>query len=128
MFSLTFYNVLFPLILRMVLVVLPALWGMRTGFRQGTLPIRRTIMLAVAVAATTALTARALQSSFVFGWWQGWLEVFPLLGPGPDGVVVTADDVWSWQLQLLPLVMIWPAAYMLVTSIQSRWRSRRVQA
>jgi len=127
-FSLTFYDVLFPLILRMVLVVLPALWGMRTGFRQGTLPIRRTIMLALAVAATTALTSRALQSSFVFGWWQGWLEVFPLLDPGPDGVIVTADDVWSWQLQLLPLVMMWPAAYMLVTSTQSRWRSRRVQA
>jgi hypothetical protein len=125
-FSLTFYNVLFPLILRMVLVVLPALWGMRTGLREGILPMPRTIMWAIAVATTTALTAPALQSSFVFGWSQGWLDSSPLLGPGPDGVLVTTDDVRNWQLQLLPLIMIWPAAYMLVTSTQSRWRSRKV--
>jgi hypothetical protein len=39
MFSLTFYGVVFPWLLRTVLVLLPALWGMRWSLQQTSLPL-----------------------------------------------------------------------------------------
>ena len=38
-FSLAFFRVVFPALLRTLLVVVPALWGMQAGFRRATLPL-----------------------------------------------------------------------------------------
>jgi hypothetical protein len=57
-FALTVYRVGFPLILRTVLVVIPAVWGMYHGVRQTTLPLRRTIPWALAIIAMTVWLAR----------------------------------------------------------------------
>ncbi len=110
-FSLTFYRVALPLIVRTVLIVLPALWGMRNGFRLTTLRVPQAIVCAVLVATLTALTAGSLQVSMIFGW------VFPPVGP-----VIKRG---SWPLHLFPLLMVWPAAYILASA---SWRRGSIQA
>jgi hypothetical protein len=103
-FSLTFYSVVFPLILRIVLVLLPALWGMRKGFRLATLPLRQAVFWAVAVTTLTVSAARALQGAVIFGW------QLHLRG--------------SLLLRLLPLAMVLPAAYIVASASWRRWRGR----
>lgn len=75
--------------------------------------------------------------SVVSGWWSYgsaislWLyslffrHVIPP-NPGLDGVHGTADDPRS--LALLPLVMMWPMAYMVAIATWQRWRSQIVSA
>ena len=109
MFLLTFYNVVFPLILRIGLVLLPALWGMQRGVRLATLPLRQAVFWAVAVTILTVLAARSLEGSVMFGWSQ-----FQLRG--------------SWLLQLLPLAMVWPAAYIVASSIWRRSGAETISA
>jgi len=37
--------------------------------------------------------------------------------------------IWDgWLLQQLQLVVYWPVAYVIVSSIQKRWRSRVIEA
>jgi hypothetical protein len=120
-FSLTFYAVFFPLMLRTVLVVIPALSGMRRGARVGSLTLLPTILWAVVITTLTALTARGLEYSFIFAW-LGPGHVPRLLYPGPDGVFGTADDVIDWRVRLLPVIVMWPVGYMLTTSTWRRWR------
>jgi hypothetical protein len=107
-FSLTFYRVALPLIVRTVLIVLPAVWGMRNGFRLPTLRVPQAFVCAVLVATLTALNARSLQVSMIFGW------VFPPAGP--------AVKRGSWPLHLFPLLMVWPAAYIVVSASWRRWQ------
>jgi hypothetical protein len=102
-FALTFYTVVLPLMLRTILVLLPALWGMRVGRRAGTLPLVSTSLFAVAIGAMTAIKIRALQFSAILGWWHLGGRVYGagLIDPG-------------WQVRLLPLVVLWPVAYMVM--------------
>ena len=57
-FALTFYRVVFPLIVRAVLVIVPALWGMRQGLRTTTFPPLLRIILCTAAVATLVLMVR----------------------------------------------------------------------
>lgn len=110
-FSITFYNLVFPVMLRTLFVLLPALSGMHRGARSAILPLFPTIVWAVAVVILTAWTAKGLESSVVFG--RGLIPA----DAGLDGVMGTADD--PRPLRLLPLVMLWPVGYMLATT---KWR------
>jgi hypothetical protein len=103
-FALTFYRVVFPLIVQTVLVMLPALWGMRQGFRLATLqPLLRAILW-TAVCATVA--AIAIQSWI---WWR-----FPN--------AYTRPAIWGgWQIQLLHLVVYWPVGYLVASATGRRW-------
>jgi hypothetical protein len=105
-FSLTFYSVVLPLILRAVLLLLPALWGMHKGLRRARLPLLQTSVWSVAIAV---LTARATGSLHVSGFLRWW----PLLRAG-------------WLLPGLPLVLMWPAGYMVATASWTRWHRRTV--
>ena len=60
--SLTFYIVMFPLLVQIVLVLLPSFWGMYKGFGMATLPLLlRTILWAPAIAIMAILaTTQAL--------------------------------------------------------------------
>ena len=69
------------------------------------LPLRQAVFWAVAVTILTVLAARSLEGSVMFGWSQ-----FQLQG--------------SWLLQLLPLAMVWPAAYIVASASWRRWRGR----
>ena len=117
-FSLTFYSVLFPWILRTVLVLLPALWGMRSSLQRTSLPLLRTILWAVAIAMLTAWTATGLESSVIFGRY-----VIPP-DSGLDGGMGTVVNLRP--LRLLPFVMVWPVAYMLASASWRRWRGDAV--
>jgi hypothetical protein len=119
-FSLTFYSVVFPPLLRTILVLVPALWGMHRSIQRPSLPLLSTIFAAIAIAILTAWTAKGLESPVVFG--RG---LFPP-DAGLDGVMGTADD--PRPLRLLPLVMVWPVAYMLASASWRRWRNKTVSA
>jgi hypothetical protein len=108
-YSLAFYRVMFPLIIQMILVILPSLWGVRQGLRLASLPVlgrtilRRTILWVCVLAAVAALGA---QNSV---WWQ--LRV----GAGPIAQVRHLPS-------LLPIAVLGPIGYWLATA---RWSTRR---
>jgi hypothetical protein len=89
-FSLTFYRVVFPLIVRTILVLIPAVWGMRAGLRRAILPVRQAIVCTIALVAMTAFTTRGLEMSAA-----RWLHV---------------RSAW---LHLVPIALLWPVAYIL---------------
>jgi hypothetical protein len=115
-FSLTFYRVVLPVILPMVLVWLPAVWGMRKGIRPTALPLHQAMLWAAAVATLTLSAARSLEMSVIAGWW------FPLAGS--PAAIARWEWRGSWPLRLLPLAMMWPVGYVVVTASWQRWRDR----
>lgn len=119
-FSSTFYGAVFPRMLRAVAVLIPAIWGMRRALLGRPLPPLRTTLWAAAIVVLTTLTAESLEGSLIFG-----RNIIPA-DAGPDGVTGTADD--PRFLPLLPLVMVWPVAYMLASASWHRWRERVVSA
>jgi hypothetical protein len=78
-FPLAFYSLILPLVLQTILVLLPAIQGMRQGHRRDSSRPVRAILWAAAV-----ITALAVRSWF---WW-----------PFPD----------RWKMQLLSLAVYWP--------------------
>jgi outer membrane protein assembly factor BamB len=94
-FSLGFYRSVFPLILRIALVLFPALWGMCKGVRLVTLSLFQTILWAALLASLTARAVRDPEVSGIFG----------------------------WELPLLLLAVTWPIGYMIATASWRRWRT-----
>jgi hypothetical protein len=118
-FSLAFYRVVYPVIVRTALVGLPALWGMRQGHRRAMLHVPRAITCAVIAISLTAWTARGLAGSVIFGWWFP-----PAAGPLIAGWSPLRSS-WQWPLLLLlPPVMVWPAAYIVASASWRRGRDR----
>jgi hypothetical protein len=72
--------------------------------KGATLPLRQAVFWAVAVTILTVLAARSLEASVIFGW-QLQLRR-------------------SLLLPLLPLAMVWPAAYIVASASWRRWRGR----
>jgi hypothetical protein len=121
-FQLSFYGVWFPWIVRTFLVVIPALSGMRTGFRRESLPLLPAILWVAFITTLKAWDARGLEYGVIFGWVGP--HVPHLLSPGPDGMIVSADDVIDWRVRLLPLVIMWPACHMVASAGWRHWRAR----
>jgi hypothetical protein len=105
-FALTFYGVMFPLMVQAILVVVPSLSGILQGLRVTRLrPRLRTILWAAAIATLAAI---AIQS-------RGLVAISPYSRPGTwDG----------WQVRLLQLVVYWPVGYLIASSIGRRWRGK----
>ena len=106
MFAGAFYREVFPLIVHTVLVLLPSVWGMRSGLRLAALPLPLQTMLWASSAL--AMTTLAMQNSV---WWQ----------------------IRTWNVQppqlphlpyLAPLAVIGPLGYILATAIGRRWPGR----
>ena len=102
--ALTFYRVMFPLIVQAVLVLLPSLWGMRVGARAVRLRLLfRTMLWITAIAALVALVMQS-QDLWAFlklygragSWWEGW------------------------QGRVLQLLAYWPLVFMLATLVTRR--------
>ena len=101
-----FYRVALPVIVKAVVVILPAAWGMRSGMRRMTLPLRAAIACAALVVALTVSTARAVEGAVIFGWMSSSVAT----------PVVSDLLKWrgTWQMNLLPLLLIWPAVVLVI--------------
>jgi hypothetical protein len=91
-FAVPFYRVIFPLVVQLVLILLPALWGMRQGIRLPAHSAVRRAVLRVAAIATVA--AIGLQG------WVWWGHVF--------------FHMYGWPRFLT----YWPAVYLAVNAIE----------
>jgi hypothetical protein len=107
-----FFAVVFPRLIRVVLVLLPALWGMHS-YRRASVSRLTLSIGAVVLMVLTLLTAPFLEGSMTLG--RG---AFPSpLEIGPDKLGATADDLRPlWPISL---VMLWPTAAILVSTL---WR------
>jgi hypothetical protein len=91
-FDLTFYRVMFPLIVQGALVLIPSVWGMRQGLQVARLrPLLRTIVWTAAIATLAAIAI------------ENW------------GFVTV-----GWQTRLMQLVVYWPIGYLVVSAIGRR--------
>jgi hypothetical protein len=108
--ALAFYRVMFPLIVQAVLVLFPALWGMREGARAVRLRLwLRTVLWTAAIAS---LVAVVIQNPDL---WM-FLKLY--------GRAVTP---WhGWPGRLLQLCAYWPVVFMLGVAITRRSRGGRV--
>jgi hypothetical protein len=103
-FSRTFYSAMLPVLVQMVMVVIPSLWGMFEGLRMATFPpLLRTILGAPAIVTMAVLAANQ-------GVWLAAMAThnFTLLQSG-------------WQLPLLPFAVAGPVVYLLANSTWKRW-------
>ena len=108
-----FFAVVFPRLFRTMLVLVPALWGLRTARRRSLSP-RAVIAGAVLLALVTVLASDGLEDSLVLG--RGAYRT----DGGPDGAMGTADD--PRPLWPVSLVMLWPMGYILISTIWHRAR------
>jgi hypothetical protein len=108
--ALIFYRVMFPLIVQAVLVLLPALWGMREGAR--VVRLRLWLRAFLRMAAIAALAAVVVQNPDL---WM-FLRLYRGLGTSWHG----------WQGGLLQLFAYWPLVFMLAITITRRVQDGRV--
>jgi hypothetical protein len=107
--ALTFYRVVFPLLIQGVLVVLPAILGMHQGIETRGLPrLLRTIFLATAVLTVATMMLQT---------------------PGIGFLLNDSSRQWIWRnhtsvLWLIRFVPYWPALYLLTIAISHRWQRR----
>jgi hypothetical protein len=107
-FAVPLYDFVLPFVLRAAFVVLPAFLGARTGRRWIGIPFPYATAFAFLMVALTAIEIRGIQFSAILGWWQ------------LDGRIYGEGFVQpGWQVRLLPLLLLWPALYIVATS---RWR------
>lgn len=104
-FTLALYRVAHPAAVRIALVAVPLVLGLRTGSSGNALGRPRAIACAAAVATLTALTAHSIESAVRFG-----------LASASDGVPLL--PAIAWPLRLLPVVLAWPAAFIVATAIR----------
>ena len=103
-FELTFYRVMFPLIVQLVLVLVPSVWGMCQALSAASLrPLVRTVIWTVAIAALAVIAIRS--------------------GLLPDSYSHPGNSNSS-HAPLLQLVVYWPAGYLVIREIERRWRGR----
>jgi hypothetical protein len=108
-FELTFYRVIFPLIVQAVLVLVPSLWAMRQGLRVTRLrPLLRTILWSAAIVTLAAIAV------------QAW---------GLAAVPYNQLGIWvGWQIRMLRIAVYWPVGYLAASAIARRWTHKTVSA
>ena len=107
-FALPLYGFVLPFAMRAAFVVLPAFLGARTGRRWIGLSFPYATAFAFLMVALTAIEIRGIQFSAITGWWR------------LDGRIYGAGFIEpSWQVRMLPLVLLWPTLYIVATS---HWR------
>ena len=108
--ALTFYRVMFPLIVQAVLVLLPAVWGMREAARA--VRLRLWLRAILRVAAIAALVSVVIQNPDL---WM-FLKLYGRGGTLRHG----------WQGGLLQLFAYWPLGFILAIAITRRLQGGRV--
>lgn len=105
-FALTFYRAIFPLILQAIVVVLPAIWGMRRGRRFSGSHSLLNLMIWTAVMATVLVMLLEVPGLGLVIWTHA----------GPSAVNVLAHLVRG-----LRLLVYWPVVYLILSAL---WRVR----
>jgi hypothetical protein len=104
-FSLTFYRVVLPLLVQIVLVLLPSLWGMYKGLGMVTIPwMLRGILCAPTIVVMAVLAA------YQGVWWAA---------------LATRDTTWllrSWQVPPLSFAIAGPVMFWCLIATRRRWR------
>lgn len=111
-FATHFFAVVFPRLIRVGFVLVPALWGVHS-YRHASVSRLTLSIGAVALMLLTVLTAPFLEGSMTLGrgFYPSPLEI------GPDRLGATADDLRPlWPISL---VMLWPTAGILISTL---WR------
>jgi hypothetical protein len=103
-----------PVLLRIDLVVLPALSGVRQGARGLMLPFFQTMIWAAAILALTGWAMPWLNNAIAYRLPAGFVW---------QGVNPARSD--PWRLWACSAVVAWPAAYLAVTSAWQRARTPR---
>jgi len=104
-FAVPLYNFVLPFIVRATFVVVPALLGARIGRRPAGISLARASALAFLMVGLTAVEIQGIQFAAILGWWR------------LDGLVYGAGFVQpGWHVRLLPLLLLWPALYIVATS------------
>jgi hypothetical protein len=105
-----FYHVIFPWMVLLTLVVLPASSGMRQGMKSLTLSrkVRIFLLTAAIVSALTML----------------------LRVDGLDFLLGSAARQWLWRhtgaVRVLPLVAYWPTLYMIALGFRQTWAATKL--
>jgi hypothetical protein len=110
-----------PLIVKLFLVALPAIFGMRRALNRQTIALRTALLWTVAIATITVANHTAVEESASF---FGWVPFGPMPNSGFDRNLGTDDDIINWKLRFLPFVVMWPAVYMLAITAFDRFRRR----
>ena len=119
-FSLTFYRLIFPLILLAFLVLLPAVWGMRQGLQLTPFPLLlRAILWTFAIVTIAALTSRN------WGWYPCRFGRFQACREWAlqAGLSRQAGVPEIRPIPMLPFALAGPAGYLLATAVWRRWGS-----
>jgi hypothetical protein len=119
-FSLPFYRVVYPWLVLTALVLLPAGWGMQRSRRSVSFSLMPVILGVVVVAMLTASAARPLELSMIARWHLMRLDA------APDGFVGAADGFRP--LRLLPLLLVWPVAFIFASTCWRRLRGQSTPA
>jgi hypothetical protein len=122
-FATAFFRLVMPLLVRAFLVALPAIGGMRRALSREKMSLKTALLWTFAIATITVANHTAVEESASF---FGWRPFGPMPDPGFDRNLGTDDDVIDWKLRFLPLVVMWPAVYLLArTSVDHftrQWR------
>ena len=107
-FSEMFYSVAWPVILQTLLIVAPALAGLRKARHTLALPLGYAMPWAVVVTLLTARAAFSLEGSVLLG----------------GGLLLPARR----ELGLVPLAIVWPVCYIVTMAYWQRWHRKAVDA
>jgi hypothetical protein len=108
-FDLTFYRVMFPLVVQAFLVALPALWGLAQGL--GVAGFRLRFRIAFSLAAVLTLSAMVMGNRAFWPWLINTHIVNAHREPGS----------WlGWGMRLFQFLVFWPVAYVVVSAIRHR--------
>ena len=107
-----FYGVVLPRLFRTAFVMAPLLWGIRSRCKSVVRPARL-FAVATVVMTLTVLRSHGLENSLALG--RGLYR-----NAGPDRTYGTSDD--PRPLWPVALVMLWPTAYILATTMPNRPR------
>ena len=112
-----------PAAVKLFAVAIPAWFGMRRALSGKTISLRTALLWTLAIAAITSASHGGVEESASF---FGWRPFGPMPNAGFDRNLGTDDDIINWKLRLLPFVVMWPAAVMLLQTAWTRWQTDHV--
>jgi hypothetical protein len=109
-FSLAFFRVVLPVMVKTTVVSLPALAGMQRGLSRARGPVVWWVVFALGIVALTVRSSGTLDAAVGWTRWEVGGGNIALRGAQPAA--------------LLPVLIAWPAVYLAASASWQRWRER----